>query len=91
MAESMFRRNETDEGSMLIVNARNSSDIIGSCFVLGVGSGGVKTICEYRQSASWGNQNQSATNFAQELWARDHERDRNLCKTREREVDERGR
>jgi hypothetical protein len=39
-----------DEGGMLIINAGNSSDVTGGCFVLVVGFGGVKTICERRPS-----------------------------------------
>ena len=66
MVEVILRCNEMDEGGMLIVNAGNSSDVTGGCFVLVVGFGGVKTICERYWSALEGNQNQTATNFARE-------------------------
>ena len=43
MVEVILRCSEIDEGGMLIVNAGNSCDVTGGCFVLVVGLGGVKT------------------------------------------------
>ena len=42
--EVILRCSEIDEGGILIVNAGNSCDVTGGCFVLVVGLGGVKTI-----------------------------------------------
>ena len=49
MVEVILRCSEMDDGGMLMVNAGNSSDVTGCCFVLVMGLGGVKTIWEYRQ------------------------------------------
>ena len=49
MVEVILRCSEMDDGGILMVNAGNSSDVTGCCFVLVMGLGGVKTIWEYHQ------------------------------------------
>ena len=44
MVEVILRCNDIDEGGMLMVNAGNSCDVTGGCFVVVIGFGGVKTI-----------------------------------------------
>ena len=44
IVEVILRWSEMDEGGILMVNAGNSCDVTGGCFVLVVGLGGVKTI-----------------------------------------------
>jgi len=44
MVEVILRCSDIDEGGILMVNAGNSCDVTGGCFVLVMGFGGVNTI-----------------------------------------------